>query len=98
MATSPDLLILRPIQDLPLTFGDDTTYPSNNRKAWTLLKILSLYVLQSEISFLVMKSADSDSKSNPNPPDSRVTLEAIISVGVVGWLVIGIVLMGLGVW
>ncbi len=63
-----------------------------------MLKILSLYVLQSEISFLVMKSADSDSKSNPNPPDSRVTLEAIISVGVVGWLVIGIVLMGLGVW
>jgi len=45
-----------------------------------------------------MKSADSDSTPNPNPSDSRITLETIISVGVVGWLVIGIVLMGLGVW
>jgi len=51
-----------------------------------------------EISLLVMKSADSDSKPNPNPSDSRITLETIISVGVVGWLVIGIVLMGIGVW
>lgn len=63
-----------------------------------MLEILSPYVQQPEISLLAMKSVDSDSKPNPNPPDSRVTLETIISVGVVGWLVIGMVLMGLGVW
>jgi hypothetical protein len=45
-----------------------------------------------------MKSADVNSKPNPNPSDSGLTLEAIISVGVVGWLTIGIVLMGLGIW
>lgn len=45
-----------------------------------------------------MKSSDSDSKPNPNPSDSRITLELIISAGVVGWLAIGIVLMGLGIW
>lgn len=45
-----------------------------------------------------MKSADSDSKPNPNPPDSGITLETIISVGVVGWLAIGMVLMALGIW
>ena len=43
-----------------------------------------------------MKSADSESKSNPNP--SGITLETIISVGVVGWLAIGMVLMALGIW
>ncbi|MBX3330008.1 MAG: hypothetical protein KF722_06385 [Nitrospira sp.] len=48
--------------------------------------------------FLVMKSADSDSKPNPNPSDSGITLETIITVGVVGWLAIGMVLMGLGIW
>ncbi|OQW37011.1 MAG: hypothetical protein A4E19_14865 [Nitrospira sp. SG-bin1] len=46
----------------------------------------------------VMKPADSDSKPNPNPSDSRITLETIISVGVFGWLTIGMVLMGLGIW
>ncbi|NJL17076.1 MAG: hypothetical protein HC938_07665 [Nitrospira sp.] len=45
-----------------------------------------------------MKPADSDSKPNPSPSDSRITLEAIISVGVLGWLTIGMVLMGLGIW
>lgn len=47
---------------------------------------------------LVMKPADSDSKPNPSQSDSRITLEAIISVGVLGWLTIGMVLMGLGIW
>lgn len=46
----------------------------------------------------VMKSADSDSKPNPNPSDSGIRLETIISVGVIGWLAIGMVLMGLGIW
>ena len=45
-----------------------------------------------------MKPQDSDPKPGPTQPDSRITLEAIISVGVVGWLAIGMVLMGLGIW
>ncbi|MDI3466432.1 MAG: hypothetical protein OJF50_005253 [Nitrospira sp.] len=45
-----------------------------------------------------MKSADSESKSNPNSSDTGITLETIISVGVVGWLAIGIILMALGIW
>ncbi|MDH5348431.1 MAG: hypothetical protein OEW13_11060 [Nitrospira sp.] len=45
-----------------------------------------------------MKPPDSDSKPNPDPSDSRITLEAIISVGVLGWLAIGMVLMGFGIW
>jgi hypothetical protein len=28
----------------------------------------------------------------------RMTLEALIAAGVFGWLVIGMVLMGLGIW
>ena len=55
-------------------------------------------VPQSEISVLVMKSADSDPKPNPNPSDPGISLEVIITVGVVGWLAIGMVLMGLGIW
>jgi len=31
-------------------------------------------------------------------PESGMTLETIISIGVVGWLAIGMVLMGLGIW
>jgi hypothetical protein len=45
-----------------------------------------------------MKPSDSESKRNPNPSDSDITLETIISVGVVGWLAIGMVLMALGIW
>jgi len=30
--------------------------------------------------------------------ESGVTLEAIISIGVLGWLAMGMVLMGLGIW
>ena len=43
-----------------------------------------------------MKPLNADSKSPVSEP--RVTLETIISVGVVGWLTMGIVLMGLGIW
>jgi len=45
-----------------------------------------------------MKPADPDSKPNHNPSDSRITLEKIISIGVLGWLAIGMVLMGFGIW
>jgi len=45
-----------------------------------------------------MKSADSGSKPNPNPSGSGITLETIIIVGVIGWLAIGMILMGLGIW
>ncbi|MGQ0666603.1 MAG: hypothetical protein ACT4O4_06180 [Nitrospiraceae bacterium] len=37
----------------------------------------------------------------PTPPDSsesRMTLESIISIGILGWLTVGMVLMGLGIW
>lgn len=39
-----------------------------------------------------------DSQSHSNSSESRMTLETIISVGVVGWLAMGMVLMGLGIW
>ena len=39
-----------------------------------------------------------DSQSNSNSSKSRMTLETIISVGVLGWLAMGMVLMGLGIW
>lgn len=68
-----------------------------NWKARSLLYLPTIFATQG-ISLLVMKSADSDSKPNPNPSDSGITLETIISVGVVGWLAIGMVLMGLGIW
>jgi hypothetical protein len=45
-----------------------------------------------------MKSAGPSSKSNRNSSDSGITLETIISVGVVGWLAIGMILMALGIW
>lgn len=98
MAISPNLLAVSAIRDPPYTLGNNTTRHFYNGKAWTLLHNLSPYVQQPEISLLVMKSPDSDSQPNPTPPGSRVTLETIISVGVIGWLVIGMVLMGLGVW
>ena len=40
---------------------------------------------------------NTDSKPTPNPK-SGVELETIISVGIVGWLAMGIVLMGFGIW
>jgi hypothetical protein len=43
-----------------------------------------------------MKPLNADPK-NP-ASESGVTLETIISVGVIGWLAMGIVLMGLGIW
>lgn len=39
-----------------------------------------------------------DSESNSNSSESAMTLETIISVGVLGWLAMGMVLMGLGIW
>jgi hypothetical protein len=43
-----------------------------------------------------MKSLDNQSKATVS--ESRMTLEMIISIGVLGWLAIGMVLMGLGIW
>ena len=46
-----------------------------------------------------MKPLDADPKNLANlATESRLTLETIISVGVGGWLALGIVLMGLGIW
>lgn len=35
---------------------------------------------------------------HPDQSESRMSLETIISVGVFGWLAMGMVLMGLGIW
>ncbi len=37
-------------------------------------------------------------EANAPSQESRITLETIISVGVFGWLAMGVVLMGLGIW
>ena len=63
-----------------------------------LAQISTSICSESGIVLLVMKSGDPDSKPNPSPSDSGITLEAIITVGVVGWLAIGMVLMALGIW
>jgi hypothetical protein len=39
-----------------------------------------------------------NSETNSTSVESRMTLETIISVGVFGWLAMGMVLMGLGIW
>ena len=45
---------------------------------------------------LIMKPPDTQAKTAAS--ESRMTLEMIISVGVLGWLAMGMVLMGLGIW
>lgn len=70
-------------------------------RARSLLGILHSFktytFTQHRRSFLTaMKPLNAESKTATS--ESRVTLETIISVGVVGWLAIGIVLMGLGIW
>lgn len=60
--------------------------------------MLSVHLFGNQGFVLVMKSPDSDSKPNPNPSDTGIALETIISAGVIGWLAIGMVLMGLGIW
>ncbi|WP_274519517.1 hypothetical protein [Nitrospira moscoviensis] len=40
----------------------------------------------------------SEPQQNSNPSETGMTLETIISVGVLGWLFMGMVLMGLGIW
>ncbi len=39
-----------------------------------------------------------DSQHDHHSPEPGMTLETIISVGVLGWMAIGMVLMGLGIW
>ena len=59
--------------------------------------ILRVYsATQTEESLLTMKPVTSQTHSNS--PESRMTLETVISVGVIGWLAMGMVLMGLGIW
>ena len=43
-----------------------------------------------------MKPLDTQAKTAES--ESGVTLETIISIGVLGWLTMGMVLMGLGIW
>lgn len=43
-----------------------------------------------------MKPLDTQTKTAAS--ESGVTLEAIISIGVLGWLTVGMILMGLGIW
>lgn len=43
-----------------------------------------------------MKPLDTQAKTTAS--ESGVTLETIISIGVLGWLAMGMVLMGLGIW
>ncbi len=43
-----------------------------------------------------MKPLDTQGKVTAS--ESRMTLEMIISLGVLGWLTLGMVLMGLGIW
>ena len=46
--------------------------------------------------FPFMKPLDTQAKTAAS--ESGVTLETIISIGVLGWLTMGMVLMGLGIW
>jgi hypothetical protein len=46
--------------------------------------------------FPFMKPLDTQAKTAAS--ESGVTLETIISIGVLGWLAMGMVLMGLGIW
>jgi hypothetical protein len=46
--------------------------------------------------FPFMKPLDTHAKAAAS--ESSVTLETIISIGVLGWLAMGMVLMGLGIW
>jgi len=52
--------------------------------------------VRKESPLLTMKPVDSQSKSNSS--ETSMTFETIISVGVLGWLAVGMVLMGLGIW
>lgn len=45
-----------------------------------------------------MGTPDPQSNSNSNATEQRMTLETMISMGVLGWLAMGMVLMGLGIW
>lgn len=43
-----------------------------------------------------MRPPDSRTESNSSEPG--MTLETMISLGVLGWLAVGMVLMGFGIW
>jgi hypothetical protein len=39
-----------------------------------------------------------DPRTDSNSSEPGMTLETMISLGVLGWLAMGVVLMGLGIW
>jgi hypothetical protein len=86
---------------IPHFFLAEQTIFLSNLKARSLLGIVHAIKTHTfnqhrRSFFTAMKPLNAESKSPAS--QSRVTLETIISVGVVGWLAIGIVLMGLGIW
>jgi hypothetical protein len=63
-------------------------------KAWALLNIST----HSAITQNASAHENNRTEATPNQSEPRMSLETIISVGVFGWLAIGMVLMGLGIW
>jgi hypothetical protein len=52
---------------------------------------------------LTFRSAEASMKKDQaqtqvQPQDKGISLETMIAVGVFGWLAIGVVMMGLGIW
>ena len=73
----------------------------SNLKARSLLGIVhasKTYTFNKHGRSLLTAMKPLNAESKPPASESRVTLETIISVGVVGWLAMGILLMGLGIW
>lgn len=59
------------------------------------------------LGFIHQETPNKESTQFMRPPDSRtesnssepgMTLETMISLGVLGWLAVGMVLMGFGIW
>ena len=92
--------ISQSLRMIPFALDANLTLLSKYQKAWTLLNPVRassiLSVEQSEDCAVLMKPLDNQSKTTAS--ESRMTLETIISIGVLGWLAVGMVLMGLGIW
>jgi hypothetical protein len=73
-------------------------FPVKTHKAWTLLHLLRPITRSRKLKERPLPMKPVDSEPNSNSSESPLTLETIISVGVLGWLAIGMVLMGLGIW
>ena len=68
------------------------------QKVRTLLYIFPSSISQPNPRGVSVSHEALDSQSKSYSPESSMTLETIISVGVFGWLAMGMVLMGLGIW